>query len=262
MTRSIMTCAEARATLWPLRQLTLVAGRIKKAQQHIEGCSECQAYLEDSQSLSKAYENLAVTKAPLQLRDRVYAAIAEERASQTVPASTTPAQPLGWRRGLTAGWRVAAVAVIALGSGTLVARTSTTPDSGAVFVDDYLRRAVGQERIVTSDPVRVGRWLARELGLPMGPMQVAGLELEGAEICLLNGRRGAMIQYSLDGAHISHYLVPRRGATEREPAIGLEGRDADAGMPPLVTWSTNSLEQALVGELESERLLALARAAY
>ena len=116
----------------------------------------------------------------------------------------------------------------------------TTPasvDDPAMFVEDYLRRAVGQDHIVTDDPNEVRRFLQRELGMQLQPLQFAGLELERVEICLLDGRRGAMIVYRKDGAEVSHYLVPREGTEQRAPALSEGG-----GSVPVVTWSTTRLE--------------------
>ncbi len=131
-------------------------------------------------------------------------------------------------------------------------------DDPAMFVEDYLRRAVGQDQIVTSDAAEVRRFLERELGMELQPIQLAGLNLERVEICLLDGRRGAMIVYELDGAVVSHYLVPREGAEARPPALS-DHRGADPmGRMPVVTWSTPRVEQALVGEIDSTQLLQLA----
>ncbi len=254
-----MTCDEARETLWPVRQPKLLAGRMEEASNHVGTCAACRAYMADTQALGNAYDQLASTRAPAALRERVFAAIALERVGGMTPAPVR-VRP-GWRSSVG---KAAAAATVVLVVGSVLSQIVPfgPSDSGAVFVDDYLRRAVGQERIETSDPGTVGRWLARELGLPIRPLQFAGLELEGAEICLLDGRRGAMIQYSMNGAQVSHYLVPRRSARERAPSIGVESRDPRGPMPPLVTWSTPALEQALVGDLDSEQLLALARTAY
>jgi len=126
-----------------------------------------------------------------------------------------------------------------------------------MFVEDYLRRAVGQDHIETTDPAEVTRFLQRELGLRIEPIRSAGLALQRAEICLLEGRRGAMIVYKQNGTEVAHYLIPREEATAREPA--LSGRpQIDPGDMPVVTWATPRVEQALVGELDSERLLQMA----
>ncbi len=264
-----MTCAEARETLWPIRRPQLVGGRVEDARKHVEGCPACQDYLAQDEVLVAAYDRLRGTKAPRELRERVFNAIARERSGQAdpLPARESRVARIGGalRERARAGWAVATVGVLALASGIVITRATTIASvdaSGAAFVEDYLRRAVGQEQIHSSDPATVRQWLTRELGLPLQPLVAAGLELEGAEICLLEGRRGAMILYRMGGTRISHYLVPREGVGPREPAVGAGGTGADGMVPPLVTWSTPSVEQALVGEIGSEQLLALARTGF
>ena len=80
------------------------------------------------------------------------------------------------------------------------------------------------------------------------------------EICLIEGRRGAMIQYVEDGREISHYLIPREGTQPRdpEPAVAWSS-SGSAGGPALITWATAEIEQALVGEVPEAHLVELAR---
>lgn len=153
-----------------------------------------------------------------------------------------------------------ATVLIALAGFAVLQTTSqqaSTDEGAEIFVEDYLRRAVGQDHIETSNPAEVTRFLERELGLRFDPIRLAGLDLARAEICLLEGRRGAMIVYKKDGAEVAHYLVPREDAPEREPALSTKGR-ADSGEMPVVTWATPNIEQALVGEVGAEELLRIA----
>jgi hypothetical protein len=135
--------------------------------------------------------------------------------------------------------------------------TSPPVESPDVFVEDYLRRAVGQDRIETSDPTAVRRFLERELGLTFDPIRLAGLALERAEICLRDGRRGAMIVYEADGVPVSHYIVPRHDVGARAPDLSPRREGSTAEMP-VVTWATSDAEQALVGGLSPEQLLEIA----
>jgi hypothetical protein len=41
--------------------------------------------------------------------------------------------------------------------------------------------------------------------------------MTGAEICLIEGRRGAMIQYIEGGRKIYHYVIPQEGTKPRDP---------------------------------------------
>lgn len=128
-----------------------------------------------------------------------------------------------------------------------------------MFAEDYLRRAVGQDYVVTSDPSEIRRFVQRELGLSFEPSQVAGLTLRRAEACLIRGRRGAMIVYERNGTVISHYLVPREGARPRTPTVSDYHEVPGGGRMPVVTWSTTSVDQALVGDVEVDVLLEIAR---
>ena len=129
-----------------------------------------------------------------------------------------------------------------------------------MFVQDYLRRAVGEDQITSSDHEAVKRFLVRELGQALAPLEADGLVLTRAEICLLEGRRGAMIIYDRDGRTISHYLVPAEDGVVRAPAQAepLQGVE-DVGALAVVTWASTSLEQALVGAVPPDMLLSLAR---
>ena len=153
------------------------------------------------------------------------------------------------------------LAALAVGWATRVSTQVANADAGDIFMEDYLRRAVGEEHIVTSDPAEVTRFLTRELGMPVSPLVVAGLEVEKAEICLLEGRRGALIVYRGAGGVISHYLIPREEAEVRPPAPSARLAEAlrQGGMPAVVLWATPRLEQALVGPVSADRLVEIAR---
>jgi hypothetical protein len=58
-----------------------------------------------------------------------------------------------------------------------------------VFVEDYLRRDVGQGYLETDDPAEVTQFLNRELGVRLDPIRLARLRLPRAHIFLLEGRK-------------------------------------------------------------------------
>ena len=245
-----MDCTEARAGLSP-EQPRLVGDEVAAARLHIEGCDDCTEYFEQDRALLDLYDRVRRHPAPLEVRRSVFDALSRTRWAAPSVASSTRSK---WMR--LGAWLIAIAASLAVIM--FVELRPTTPasvDDPAMFVEDYLRRAVGQDHIVTDDPNEVRRFLQRELGMQLQPLQFAGLELERVEICLLDGRRGAMIVYRKDGATVSHYLVPREGTEQRAPALS-EGA-GQVGVP-VVTWSTTRLEQALVGEVTSEQLLQIA----
>lgn len=254
-----MDCLEARAGLWPPEQPRLAGDEVVEARAHVAACPECAEFFEQDRALLEAYDRVRDVRAPIEVRERVFDALAHARAGGVTPVRTPR-----WRKGLARVSPILAAAAVTSAVALWPAspsRLEVAAADGAMFVEDYLRRAVGQDHISTSDPDEVQRFLARELGMPVSPLALAGLELEGAEICLLEGRRGAMIVYKKDGASVSHYLVPREGTAARSPAILTQTAGTRPDMP-VVTWSTPAMEQALVGELKPEDLLTLARAGW
>lgn len=273
-----MDCSRAREGLWPPERPRLAGPETLAARAHLDACAACRDYLAQDRLLLDAYERLREVEAPPGTREEVFVALAKARVGGSgEAASPRRERPFQERWSPGALTRilpgVGAVAVVALlvaffagglqgpeGTGTepsalAPAELPAGTSAGAVFVEDYLRRAVGEEHIETDDPSEIRAFLLRELGVPVVPLQMAELSLERAEICLLKGRRGAMIVYKRRGVAVSHYLVPREGAPVRKPSVS---QGQVAGEPPVVTWSSGSLEQALVGEVPSADLLEMA----
>jgi anti-sigma factor RsiW len=229
----------------------------------VDACSACAEYFAQDRALLDTYAQLGQITAPLGVRQRVFDTLAQARLQERASPGRPPAdgiRPSAWLYRASWPLMAATLAVLAWGWQGRAAGPPEGAQSGAVFVEDYLRRAVGEDHIVSSDPAEIQRFLARELGMKLGPIRAVGLELERAEICLLEGRRGAMIVYKKDGVTVSHYLVPRDDARPRDPRVSDSKGEDEGGALPVVTWSTPALEQALVGALDSRQLLALAEA--
>lgn len=233
-----------------------MAGEVAAAQAHVQACPECASYFAQDRALLEVYERARREAAPLEVRERVFDALARAR----VPVVRPPRRA---RRAKAAAVVAGVAAIAALMSLYRVDAPSgpaplTTFDDPGIFAEDYLRRAVGQDHVITSDPSEVRRFLQRELGMGLEPIALADLALERAEVCLIAGRRGAMIVYKRGDATISHYLVPRDDARPRAPAVA-EYRDGPGGgRMPIVIWSTPQVEQALLGEVDEAELLRIA----
>ncbi|RMH20954.1 MAG: hypothetical protein D6701_03125 [Gemmatimonadetes bacterium] len=263
-----MDCHEARATLWPPERLRLAEPDVVRARAHVQACAACSEYFDQDRCLLEVYDRLRRTRAPRRVRERVFDALARERAGLgsggvEVAMRSDVRRVRDWRP-----VRIAAMLVVAAAgfwglsrvSGDLP-RASLAATTGDEFVEDYVRRAVGEDNIDTSDPAVVARFLVRELGLQLRPLQLGGLRLAGAEICLVDGRRGAMIRYVAaddEQTVVSHYIIPSDGARPRRPMLS-KAAPGEPGGPSVVTWATPSVEQALVGELPADALLLLAR---
>ncbi len=249
-----MNCSQARHALWPPERPRLAEAELLEARRHLQGCPACESYFAQDRALLDAYDRKSQERAPQILRERVFDALARER-SRGLDAPAT--------RHVSRRWALAAAAsLVGLFAGGFAVSLGNAPDGlndGGLFAEDYLRRAVSQERLVSSDAEEIGRFLTRELGRSIMPLQVAGLRCTSAEICLIEGRRGAMIKYIQNGREISHYLIPQEGTPERDPKPSSTFRRRGDGGPSLITWATPEIEQALVGEVPQARLMELAR---
>lgn len=253
----MMNCHDVRQGLWPPEKPKLLGPEIEKAQEHVRSCSECSRYFAQDRAVLDACHQLRSVRAPLQVRIRVFEALARGRDGRSwrsgAPGERTPVL----RRTLTAAAVVLLVGVSVLAGprlgGAPESRLASAPGPEAAFVEDYLRRAVGEDYIDTSDREEIMRFLRRELGLESGLLDEGDLIPARAEICLLEGRRGAMIVYKKDGRSVTHYLVPR-ATRPHGPEVA-----EDHGELAVVTWSSGSVEEALVGELPPDQLLELAR---
>jgi len=251
-----MNCSDARQALWPPEQPRLAEAEVLEARRHVQGCSACESYFEQDRALLDAYHRASQERAPRALRERVFDSLARERA-KGLAVEHPRVLPRRWALVVAASL----VGLLAGGFAVSVLGGPEAPRDGGLFAEDYLRRAVSQERLVSSDPDEIGRFLTRELGRPIRPLQIDGLRCTSAEICLIEGRRGAMIKYVQDGREISHYLIPQEGTPERDPELSSSFSRRGDGGPALVTWATPEIEQALVGEVPEAHLMELARSA-
>ncbi|MEX2468072.1 MAG: hypothetical protein WD995_14265 [Gemmatimonadota bacterium] len=242
----------------------MLGPEVEAAREHVRKCSECTRYFAQDRAVLDAGHRLRDVRAPLPVRTRVFEALAQARQRPARGEHAEPSVP--HRPARSAMWAVGggAVAMLVLLAGLMLGprllqdaeprmEVAEASGSDAAFVEDYLRRAVGEDYLETSDPEEIARFLRRELGLHSRALTLAGLVPRRVEICLLEGRRGAMVVYRLDGRSVTHYLVPKK-AEPQAPRVAQEH-----GSLAVVTWSTDSLEEALVGEMPSDQLLELAR---
>lgn len=249
-----MRCGSARRPLWPDQGPRLTTPETVAAQQHLEACPACRRFITEMTIAAEQVREYAPRRtAPQAVRERLFTTLARRRAS--LPAAR--------RNGLRSrlGIIVAVMVTIAVGITGWARRftgESTTWAAIATLAEDHVR-ALQDESIATSDPAVIRRWIAARVSFAVRVPEMPGAALEGARLCLLNGQRGAVLRFRVDGRVISYYVMREGGSADTPVPAERFLHGAEAGYE-VVTWRAAGLTYALVGDLPRERLSALARA--
>ncbi len=235
-----MTCEEALDEIEKEAGPRLCADRLAEAHAHVASCPRCAAVLRER---GVAVEPARSKRAPASLHARVL---------DTIEAQDHHDQRIRWlRRGsVPAVMMAVAVALVAM------APEGPTPEP---YVEDQLRRAPLPTLEAPSQRADGASFVARELGVSFTASEMPFLRLVAAEICILRGRRAAMLTYEIEGGTVAHYVHVSHGG-ERSPEF-MEPREGDG--PTVVGWASDDLEHALVShDAGPELVLAAARRAY
>ena len=259
-----MDCKKVRSVLWPADILRVSDAEVEAALEHARECDSCAVFLEEDQRIAQLIrDSVPRVNAPRELRERLYTALARERAG--APAERRIIRmPNRWHA-------AAAIVLIGLALAPVahwVLIRSQPTSAATAFAEDYLRRVVEQEELASTDRQEIASFFARELGIPMAPPEVPEFRIERATICLMNGRRGGVVEYSDHGRHISYYVLPV-GEEEAVKVFGLDieeiggGREAPAAWANekglgVATWRDGRHQHALVGNLSVEELRRMA----
>jgi hypothetical protein len=246
----MMDCGKARRLLWPTGGPRELTPDLEAAQQHLETCFACKAFEADMQRLAAQIGNQAPREAaPRDVRERLFGAVAEARA---VPE----------RGGVRSRWRTLAAAavvlvIVGLATADWRAHRDDSADILAALADDHMR-AIGGGGVASEDTAAVADWLRARLQFAVHVPVIPDLRLRGGRLCLMDGRRGAVVEYrTAAGEPVSYYMVP---ATEGGAAPGgTELRRASRAGYHVVGWTEPGLLHALVANLPESRLLELAR---
>jgi anti-sigma factor RsiW len=259
----MVDCREARRTLWPADGLRVGDAEVEAALAHAEGCVSCSEFLEEDRRVAQLIrDSVPRVRAPRELRERLYTALARERAGS--PAPRRRARRL-WRP-----WAVAAMLATGLALGLtgnwLIDGGRGSPVATA-FAEDYLRRVVERDELRTADRQQIASFFARELGVAMPPPNVPEFQVRRATICLMNGRRGGVVEYESRGRQITYYLMPHEGdspaeqarisASTIEESFRTPGLSSQRGLG-VATWRDGEHQHALVGNLPADELKRLA----
>ncbi|TAM94109.1 MAG: hypothetical protein EPN40_12245 [Rhodanobacteraceae bacterium] len=224
---------------------------------HLRGCVTCRAYADEMLAWRRLGARLRDGhSAPEAMRQRWFRNLALAR-TQWLEEAPNHARRRTRRQAIL--WAVTGLALLA----AVVAWVGPfrfpvgSVDPGSLVAEDHWRE-VHQQSVQSSDPAEIRRWLQQRLALPVRVILIPGATLEGARLCLLRGRLGAVIRYRVSGAPVSYYVMPAiegnageardRNAIQQEAAQGYN----------VVLWYERGLLHALVGDLPRTQLLRLA----
>jgi hypothetical protein len=245
----MIDCGKARRLLWPTGGPRELTPALEAAQQHLATCPACRAFEADMRRLAAQIGDHAPREtAPLAVRERLFRAVAAARAA--------PDAGTRWRQRALAAAAVALV-LVGLATGDWRAHRTGPPDALAALADDHMR-AIGDDGVASADTAVVAEWLRARLPFAVHVPVMSDLQLRGARLCLMDGRRGAAVEYrTATGEPVSYYVVP---APEGRPvAVGADVRRASRAGYHVVGWTEPGLLHALVANLPESRLVELAR---
>ncbi len=255
MSSMSMACGRVRRLLWPVAGPRATSSDVIEAREHLAHCTACQQFLREMGAQGDLLRDAALREqAPAEVRRRLFAAVARARAGLQVPSA----------RLVPLSWLVAAVALLVILGGTLavdhVLRHGTV-DPIAALADDHVR-ALGDAQISSADPAVVSRWLTQQVHFAMLVPTLPNARLLGARLRMMDGRRGAAVQYDVNGIAVTYFVVPQGGDGSQPPTADGQLRllrFARSGYH-VVAWREPGLLHAMVGNLSEPQLALLAEA--
>jgi anti-sigma factor RsiW len=249
----VMSCGRARRLLWPETGPREATTDVVEAREHVRGCERCRRFFEDMRRMGERLRAAAPRPhAPVEVRDRLFKAIARARTGASALRVETP-----WRRRVGLGL-VATVLLAGTWLGYVATHRTVAPPSDAfsAIVEDHLRSQTSHG-IVAGDSLEVAQWLGDRLPFAVQVPIFPEAQLKGARTLLVDRQLGAVVVYAINGQSLSYYVLPARGSHPAAPprAIRLTSRSGYH----VATWEDAGLTHALVAGLPEPKLLALAR---
>ncbi len=239
-----IACGTARRILWPDAGPREASQQVIEAREHMSHCAACNAFFAEMNAISAALLHTAGDiVAPLEVRERLFSAIAEARTRQRFS-----------RRMIHAVIAITAVAVLLLGA-ALVVHQFTSPSSeqaliAAIVTDhgQWLRRG-GINSAAQND---VSRWLAARVPYAVDVPSFPEGRLKGARITTIEGRLAAVVEYDIGGRPLSYFVVQMGGSADAERVTRVmharrEGYET-------VLWREPGLTHVLVGRISPATL--------
>lgn len=237
------SCGRARRLLWPDKGPRSVDKETVAARRHMKGCADCRVFFGEMGTLSDAVrDSLGAEAAPIEIREAVYAHLAETRLEQ---------RGRRWRAGLAAA---AVLAVVFVGAVVLLRQSSPVVPLVSLVAGEHAK-AVGGDRLASSDRGEVERWLAARVAFAVHVPVLSEARLTGARVCLTERGRGAIVEYAFRDRTMSYFVLP--APKEQLPVDDGVMIAAESGYR-VALWRHTGLLHAMVGALSEDDLMRLA----
>ncbi len=247
----MMTCGRARRLLWPDTGPRKATAEVEQAREHVSRCELCSKFLDDMRVMAQRIrEGVARPEAPVEVRDRLFKALARARTA------APPLRPTPFVRRVAFG--IAAALLLAgawFSNGLLRDRANARRDPFSILAEGHMQ-ALRSFGLMSSDSLQVTEWLADRLPFGVEVPIFPDAQLKGARLFPVNQRSGAMLEYAMRGHTLSYYVYSAPEA--RLPASG-DVRVVSRDGYRVAVWDEPGLGHALVADLPSAELLALAR---
>jgi anti-sigma factor RsiW len=238
------SCGRARRFLWPDAGPRPADEETIAARRHAEGCTECRTFFEQMEVAHVAVRAaLAAEVTPIELREEIYARLAEARLAR---------RSRRWSAPLVAA---AVVCVLLLGAVVFLRPRSPMGSLVSVIAAEHAK-VVGGDRVSSSDRGEIERWLAARVAFAVHVPEFTDARLTGARICLTEAGRGAVVEYAIGDRTLSYFILP---SPPNALPIGAGLTHAAQSGYRMVVWRDTGLVHALVGALSHEHLDRLAR---
>jgi len=262
-----LNCERVREVLWPLDRPRNHVPEEEAARDHLTRCDGCRGFFmrdaEIARLLRRLGDGLAVAPTP-DLRLTVARALAEQLPMVSPGAAGLDVVELPspesrrWLSGRRAELAAAAIAVLLMGGGQLLAsRYDGGPDTGR-FTADFVRTAAVDFDHPGLDVRQIGGFYEKELGRNIVPVALHEAPLTRATVCDLRGDLGSMIEYDIGGTRLVHYRIPldpgRSGSPEAGAPVSV---DSKRGVQ-VAHWTDGDFEHALVSRAPGDYLAWLA----
>jgi anti-sigma factor RsiW len=116
--------------------------------------------------------------------------------------------------------------------------------------------SVGGDRVESSDPAAVERWISVRLPFAVYVPAFREARLSGARIDVSERGRGAVIEYQIGNTLTSYFVLPEGSKSDKSPGRLLH---AHAAGYRAVIWRDAGLLHAMVGAVPTQTLEVLAR---